>query len=134
MTDRAAFDAWDCAMRRKFGWRAGLSFWTRESGGGRVLIARHWPHKLCWDWAVYWMHNNGRRQFLIHRINVNGGGFQIYVMLWSRLLLVSRQGYGDTVAGDYKAVAPVVRYPWGGIGGGEIGRTIEERARFAEAD
>jgi hypothetical protein len=45
---------WDRAMRRKLGWRAGLSFWSETNvTGSRSLLARHWPHRLCWSWSIW---------------------------------------------------------------------------------
>ncbi|MFC5423233.1 hypothetical protein ACFPOB_27180 [Bosea eneae] len=70
----AKFDAWDHAERRKRGWRAGLSFWGRTNvQGSRVLIARHWPHLLCWSWSIwvsrYRKGYSGPRRFVlqVHR-------------------------------------------------------------------
>jgi hypothetical protein len=49
----AEWERWDCRMRRRFGWRAGLSFWSRtNTPGQRVLLSRHWPHRVCWSWSI----------------------------------------------------------------------------------
>lgn len=49
----ADWEAWDRAWRKKLGWRAGLTFWRKTNvPGRRLLIARHWPHRLCWSWGV----------------------------------------------------------------------------------
>lgn len=50
----AEWDRWDRTERRKLGWRAGLHFWERTNvPGSRVLVSRHWPHRLCWSWSVW---------------------------------------------------------------------------------
>lgn len=47
------WDRWDRAWRRKLGWRAGLMFWGKTNvPGSRVLLSRHWPHRLCWSWTL----------------------------------------------------------------------------------
>jgi hypothetical protein len=33
---------------------AGLRFVRRDSGGGLILVSRHWPHLLCWSWSLSW--------------------------------------------------------------------------------
>lgn len=50
----AEFDAWDYAMRKRLGRFAGLDFFRHNNTGGRNLVGRHWPHKLCWDWFISW--------------------------------------------------------------------------------
>ena len=50
----AEWDEWDRTQRKALGWRAGLTFWTKTNvEGSRSLIARHWPHRLCWSWSVW---------------------------------------------------------------------------------
>lgn len=120
--DRAAFDAWDAAMKRRLGWRAGLDFGRkRDSGGGWTLASRHWPHKLCWDWFICWQPRgalaDGER-----RVGVIYCYRHLAILLGRASIAYHWQDYGDMVAGQYKAEAPVVRYPWGGVGGGEKGR------------
>lgn len=45
---------WDRDWRRKLGWRAGLVFWGKTNvKGSRVLLCRHWPHRLCWSWSIW---------------------------------------------------------------------------------
>lgn len=49
-----AWLSWDRAWRRKLGWRAGLAFWSQtNTPGSRVLLSRHWPHRLCWSWSIW---------------------------------------------------------------------------------
>lgn len=66
-----AFDAWDREQRRKLGWRAGLRFWKKTNiPGSRVLISRHWPHLLCWQWSVWvgryqGLEKDGHRRFAL---------------------------------------------------------------------
>lgn len=57
----AAFDAWDREQRRRQGWCAGLGVWKKTNvPGSRVLISRHWPHLLCWQWGVWVGRYQGR--------------------------------------------------------------------------
>jgi hypothetical protein len=50
----AEWQAWDRSWRRKLGWRAGLTFWSKTNvPGSRSLLARHWPHRLCWSWSIW---------------------------------------------------------------------------------
>lgn len=55
--DAANFEAWakwDRDQRLKHGIFGGLSFWSKTNvPRSRVLIARHWPHRLCWDWSIW---------------------------------------------------------------------------------
>lgn len=54
----AEWEAWDRSWRKRLGWRAGLNFWSKTNqDGARVLISRHWPHRLCWSWMV-WVSRN----------------------------------------------------------------------------
>lgn len=53
-----AWAKWDRAWRKRLGWRAGLSFWSKTNvKGSRVLLSRHWPHRLCWSWSI-WVSRN----------------------------------------------------------------------------
>jgi len=48
------WQAWDRAWRKKLGWRAGLAFWRKtNTPKSRVLLSRHWPHRLCWSWSIW---------------------------------------------------------------------------------
>lgn len=48
------WSSWDRAQRRKRGILAGLVFWSKTNvPRSRVLLSRHWPHRLCWDWALW---------------------------------------------------------------------------------
>lgn len=48
------WERWDRSWRHKLGWRAGLSFWSKtNTPGSRVLLSRHWPHRLCWSWSIW---------------------------------------------------------------------------------
>src|SRR5246127_3909514 len=61
----AEWEHWDRHMRRRFGWRAGLSFWSRtNTPGQRILLSRHWPHRVCWSWSIWFgRHRHGPRRF-----------------------------------------------------------------------
>lgn len=120
--DRAAFDAWDAAMRRRLGWRAGLAFWKKTNTAARVVVSRHWPHRLCWDWALWFEPYRGAKRDGERRIGVIFCYHTLTLDLAVFALSFRWQNYGEMVASQYKADAPVVRYPWGGIGGGEKGR------------
>jgi hypothetical protein len=49
-----AWKAWDRAQRQRLGFFSGLKFWSKtNTPGSRVLLARHWPHRLCWDWSIW---------------------------------------------------------------------------------
>lgn len=48
------WEAWDRIERERRGFFAGLKFWRKTNvPGSRVLLSRHWPHRLCWDWSVW---------------------------------------------------------------------------------
>ncbi len=48
------WEAWDAAKRKKLGFFAGLKFWSKtNTPHSRVLLSRHWPHRLCWDWSIW---------------------------------------------------------------------------------
>jgi uncharacterized protein YdaU (DUF1376 family) len=50
----AEWKAWDRAQRTRLGFFSGLKFWgTTNTPGSRVLLSRHWPHRLCWDWSIW---------------------------------------------------------------------------------
>lgn len=50
----AEWEAWDRAWRKRLGWRAGLAFWKKtNTPRSRVLLSRHWPHRLCWSWSIW---------------------------------------------------------------------------------
>lgn len=55
----AAFDAWDRAQRKRLGFFAGLKV-------RRWAVSRHWPHLLCWSWALEFERRTsfGWRQFV----------------------------------------------------------------------
>jgi hypothetical protein len=49
-----AWARWDREWRKRLGWRAGLAFWCRTNvPKSRVLLSRHWPHRLCWSWSIW---------------------------------------------------------------------------------
>lgn len=96
----ADFDAWDRAQRRKLGWRAGLAFWTKTNvPGSRVLISRHWPHLLCWSWAV-WVGGHrkgfdGPRRFILQ---VSRPYRMVHLNLFGPSIRLSWQDYGHMAA------------------------------------
>ena len=50
----AEWKAWDRAQRKRLGFFSGLAFWTKtNTPRSRVLLSRHWPHRLCWDWSIW---------------------------------------------------------------------------------
>jgi hypothetical protein len=47
------FLAWHAEQCRRLGWRAGLKGPHRGNTKGRtLLLSRHWPHLLCWQWTL----------------------------------------------------------------------------------
>lgn len=94
-TDRAAFDAWDVATQRRLGWRAGLTFWAKTNTNGRILISRHWPHKLCWDWSLAWEPYRGRERDGERTIGLVYGYGSCTVHLAICRFRYSWQDYGD---------------------------------------
>lgn len=49
----ADWKGWDRMMRSRCGWLAGLAFWGKtNTESSRVLLSRHWPHRLCWSWSI----------------------------------------------------------------------------------
>lgn len=109
--DVAAFDLWDRAQRRSRGWRAGLTFLRRTSDRRSIQIAaRHWPHLLCWSWALDIAHG---RHF----------GWRAWVpgFSWSRRhaslrlgfnteIYLAWQNYGWMPAVTLKGLAPKIRW------------------------
>ena len=66
---------------------AGLRCLTRDSGGGLIIISRHWPHMLCWSWSVSWRWPDGGKsgthhKWGFHRSIHNGGGWVVGGPLW----------------------------------------------------
>lgn len=50
----AEWQEWDAAQRRRLGFFSGLKFWSKtNTERSRVLLSRHWPHRLCWDWSIW---------------------------------------------------------------------------------
>lgn len=50
----AEWQEWDRTQRKRLGFFAGLKFWSKtNTPRNRVLLSRHWPHRLCWDWSVW---------------------------------------------------------------------------------
>lgn len=48
-----SWQAWDHQRRKELGPFAGLAFFHRTSNRRSFnLVARHWPHRLCWDWLI----------------------------------------------------------------------------------
>lgn len=89
------FDAWDLSQRQARGWLAGLAFWQRTNVPySRVLVARHWPHLLCWSWSCWLgLHRPGfdgprRLTIVVER------GRSIELRLFGPWLRWSRQDYG----------------------------------------
>lgn len=83
------FRAWDRAMRKKYGYFAGVGWFRRTDREGYRSLSRHWPHMLCWSWQLW--------------IGVDTPQFQVHVnryyrfinldLAWARLRL-SWQDYG----------------------------------------
>lgn len=106
------FDAWDRHMRRHQGWGAGLSFWKRDSGGGLIIAARHWPHLLCWQWLLTWQARGSKREFFrVWKLGPGAaGGLHVGLRLfWLGQLVYQRQA-SDRIASFSYPDAPRV-YP-----------------------
>lgn len=99
---------WDRAWRRKLGWRSGLQFWGKTNvHRSRLLLSRHWPHRLCWSWCV-WVgvrrHDEPRRFF----VNVARKYRSITIQVWSIYTLFTWQDY-DWMAGRLaRETAPTI--------------------------
>lgn len=81
----AEFDAWDRGMRKRLGFFAGLIFFQRHGSDNRTawtVAARHWPHKLCWDWCVHWTpwkeHYDGPRRLRAWLPSYNSTGIECW--------------------------------------------------------
>jgi len=104
-----AWEKWDKSWRKRLGWRAGLSFWSKTNVEGSRSFSRHWPHRLCWSWSI-WVSRN-RPGFETNRI-----GFVFVrryrnfdLMLWKWRVTGHWQNY-DYMAGlgPYKEGAPKI--------------------------
>lgn len=110
----AEFDAWDRAMRKRLGFWAGLSFLQRHGTEKRATItiaARHWPHKLCWDWCIHWSPYrrgfDGQRQVRFWLKPSIGNS--IGAALWFGRITLSWQHYDHMpVSGPMGADAPKI--------------------------
>jgi hypothetical protein len=97
---REAFDAWSAKRKRELGPLAGLSFSKTNTGGW--CFSRHWPHLLCWSWAV-WItpyrgpQYEGPRSFRAYRLGHNAGG-QAGLTLWFFTLTAHWQSYEHIAA------------------------------------
>lgn len=81
----AEFDAWDYALRCKLGFFTGLKFFQRHSSQSRTawtVAARHWPHKLCWDWCIHWTpwseHYDGPHRLRVWLPRYGSTGFECW--------------------------------------------------------
>ena len=111
---RAAFDAWSARRKRELGPLAGLGFSRTNTGGW--CVARHWPHLLCWSWAL-WLtpyrgpKMDGPRRFKVWGLRYQNGGGQHHISLWFFDLSFHTQDYAQIAAlGPPGAGAPLI-YP-----------------------
>lgn len=108
-----AWEEWDRGWRRRLGWRAGLGFWSMTNvRRSRVLVSRHWPHRLCWSWSV-WVgmrqsaEKDGRRMLVLSWLRQYRSA---EVNLFGPYLRVTWQDSDWMVAGSQRDVAPVIRW------------------------
>jgi hypothetical protein len=65
-----AFEKWSADQKRKLGPFAGLKMFSRTSGRSIIIVSRHWPHLLCWQWLLDWVPykaDEKRRLFAFYR-------------------------------------------------------------------
>lgn len=73
-------------LRRLHNPFAGLTFWTRDSAGRRMIASRHYPHLLCWSWSLrvikpnraHGAHHDGG----VHLYRTNFGGWFVVGCFW----------------------------------------------------
>ena len=107
------FRQWDRDQRRKYGFLAGLQFWGRtNTPRSRVLLSRHWPHKLCWDWSVWvsWWHRERAEYDGPRRISLHVSRFSRSADLhfWLGSIRLSWQNYGYMAARNAEPSAPKI--------------------------
>ena len=94
--------------KREMGPFAGLHFFER-SGHSIAIVYRHWPHLLCWSWALNWSSYRGpvvRRFFSLRRVWDDGGWY--LDLLWLGRLDFLTQDY-DWMLRD-KQLQPTVKH------------------------
>lgn len=102
-----AFEAWDRAHRRARPF-AGLCFFKRSSSRSIIIVSRHWPHLLCWQWLLDWKPYKAdeRRQWLAFYSRPNTWTLHIARLGY---LYFKRQNYDRMAAlGPRWADAPVI--------------------------
>lgn len=102
---------WDATMRQRCGWRAGLAFWGKtNTEGGRVLLSRHWPHRLCWSWSIWVGLRRGVDMDGPSRVSlVIGRPYRFCeIQIVRAYVRVTWQNYGWMVASRYEAGAPTI--------------------------
>jgi hypothetical protein len=108
-----AFEAWSERQKRVLGPFAGLKVFSRTSGGSLIIVSRHWPHLLCWQWLLDWVPyrtDERRRWFALYR---QPNSWTLHL---ARLgyLYFKRQSYDRMAAlGPRWADAPVIFPPEG---------------------
>lgn len=106
----AEWETWDRDQRKAQGWRSGLGFWTKTNcEGSRVLLARHWPHRLCWSWSIWvGLHRKKydgprRLEFVFHR------GYRfLNVSLFGPYIRVSWQDSDHMIGLGYRDSGPKI--------------------------
>lgn len=83
--------------RRRRAPLAGLRFFQRTSSAGWfLLVSRHWPHRLCWDWSLSW-HHPQRAKGEMHPLGLSVGNRwhqKVSLGLWFGSLSFVKQPYG----------------------------------------
>lgn len=104
------WELWDRRERRRLGWMSGIKFWAKTNvEGSRVLLSRHWPHRLCWSWAV-WVgvnrpNHDGPHKFVF---NVSRRDRHAHIRLWSVYARLSWQDSDWMVGLNHKTGSPKI--------------------------
>lgn len=107
------FRQWDRAHRKRLGFLAGLQFWGKtNTPHSRVLLSRHWPHKLCWDWSMWvtWWHRDREEYSGSRRLSLHLSLYyrSIDLHFWLGSISLSWQNYGYMGGLAVKPPAPKI--------------------------
>lgn len=101
-----AFDKWDRKMKRKFGLMRTLRWFapTNQPETRTMIVALHWPHKLCWSWTIDW--SKVTRECAGFKVTCAYRHFSI--VFWQRQLSYHWQDDTWMAASPYRGEAPKV--------------------------
>jgi hypothetical protein len=103
-----AFEKWSAEQKRKLGPFAGLKMFRRTSGRSVIIISRHWPHLLCWQWLLDWAPYKADEKRRLFAFFSDTNTWTLH-LAWIGYLYFKRQSYDRMAAlGPRWADAPVI--------------------------